>query len=749
MSKFIEARPVDEEFLMISWQDGIIEYKEDGTGPGAYMGHETGGGDEVRRFDPGLDTVKASDPASFSLVSADDPAYLSPRKPVNAYRKTKVNGTTREYPEPAFTLEHSIFLKLPARLRQGCHYKLIIDPAVNSDAASADFEFDVFKHVSEAIHVNIIGYNPDFLSKNSADLYMWLADGGSRDYSGFEGRPVILFDVETGLKREAGKVVFWKKSGPDFGGRNLTKTDVWNCDFSGSGTEGTFRLAIEGIGCSPDFRLSREIFYEPFKTSIRGFFYMRIGASPDIIPVPRQPRFIPGVDPKNFRVYLTTFGPWHPDWKKIKRDVWDVTDWSMYKEPGEPVNPDAWGGHSDACDWDRNPNHVSIIWDILLPYLLTNGRIGDDDLDIPESGNGIPDLIDEARYEVDFWLRLRDTRGGYSSGTNNPDRNDHSLMYQAAAKPYMAWVSAANAAMLADCFRVAGKPDLMEHYMNASLEAWKIADEQDLEVSFGIGNTVTRGRDLKMMAAGFLYNITGDRKYEDVMAAESVCVTSSSEIDRKGQYCQYWATAGYLMCAKFGWQAIHYPDLLENMRQSIVNEALGKNAANTDRWPSRRSSDTVYGHFQSTQAVQLLCIAHAASSDTVVREKMLRAMILESDYGLGRNPLNMVHMTGLGSRHVEDIYTTGRNDGTPGVHPGHTPYMNAEAWGTGGGYQSDPQWYANRGYPEWAKWPHGEALWRARYCYANNEFTPQQTMRGKTCVLGYLYALGDRHKTEK
>ena len=51
-------------------------------------------------------------------------------------------------------------------------------------------------------------------------------------------------------------------------------------------------------------------------------------------------------------------------------------------------------------------------------------------------------------------------------------------MYQAAATPYMAWASAANAAMLADCFRIAGKTDLMNQYRDAAIEAWKIANER-------------------------------------------------------------------------------------------------------------------------------------------------------------------------------------------------------------------------------------------------------------------------------
>jgi hypothetical protein len=411
-------------------------------------------------------------------------------------------------------------------------------------------------------------------------------------------------------------------------------------------------------------------------------------------------------------------------------------------EPGAPVNPDAWGGHADACDWDRNPHHVSIIWDLLLPILLSGGGADDDDLGIPESGNGIPDLIDEARYEADFWLRLRDGDGGYSAGINNPDRKDHSRMYQAASRSFMAWVSAANCAMLADAFRLCGRLDLMEKYRDASLSAWETAAEQDLDTVSGIGNGAVRGRDLKMMSAAFLYNVTGDRKYEDIMAAESVVSSPSSFLDQKGTYCQYWGTAAYLMCDRYGWREIHRRGLLEDMRSSVINEAMEKNVRNTGHRPSRRATNDDYGWFQATQEVQVVCIAHAAATDGSVRERLLRALILESDYGLGRNPLNMVLMTGLGSRHVDDIYTTGRNDGTPGVHPGHTPYMNAEPWGKGGSFQSDPQWYAEKGYPAWKHWPHGEALWRARYCYANNEFTPQQTMRGKTALYGYLLSLG-------
>ena len=739
-AKFAEVRTVDDEILMVRWLDSEVEWKDTGTGPNAFRGLEGSAGEVVHSFLPPLDTAAAIAVDNYSIASTSDTHYARPAKPLAAYRKTKVSGTDRAWPNCNCSFEHTIFLRLPSKLEQGGKYTLSIAPSVSSDKTSQEFVFDAYSSVSEAIHVNLIGYNPEHTAMKSADLYLWLGDGGGRDYSSYAGKKVWLCKAGSDSRQEVGTVAFWKKSGGDFGGHNLTRADVYTCDFSSFGGTGTYRLAVEGVGCSPDFTLNKSAYYEPFKTSVRGFFYMRIGEDKNIKPVPRQPRFIPGKDPVDFKVYLTTYGPFHPDWKRRGGDQWDRRDWSQYNEPGNPTNPNAWGGHADACDWDRNPYHIAIIWDLLLPYLLSNGKLGDDNCQIRESGNGLPDLIDEALYETDFWLRLRDSKGGYSCGLNNPDDKD-AVMYQAAASPYMAWASAANAAMTADCFRVARQPALEKKYREAAIEAWKVANEDGLDLTLGIGNGRMRGRDLKFMAAAFLYNVTGDRTYEDAMAKECAVTEPTSEIDT-GRSNQSWGVAAYLLCARNKVQPIHYPKLAEDMKAAIINEAMKKNVANTDQRPSRRSSNNAYGWFQTTQEVQAACIAHAISTDSAEKEALLRALILEADYGLGRNPMNMVQMTGLGSRCVQQIFTTGRNDGVPGVHPGHTPYMNAQAWGRGGGYMADPQYYASKGYPAWKEWPHGEALWNAPYCYANNEFTPQQTMRGKMCLLAYLYSLG-------
>ena len=57
-------------------------------------------------------------------------------KPSAVFRKTKVNGTNRDWPEAQYTLEHTIYLRLPQALEEsGQSYTLTIAPAINSDVS--------------------------------------------------------------------------------------------------------------------------------------------------------------------------------------------------------------------------------------------------------------------------------------------------------------------------------------------------------------------------------------------------------------------------------------------------------------------------------------------------------------------------------------------------------------------------------------------------------------------------------------
>ena len=78
-------------------------------------------------------------------------------------------------------------------------------------------------------------------------------------------------------------------------------------------------------------------------------------------------------------------------------------------------------------------------------------------------------------------------------------------------------------------------------------------------------------------------------------------------------------------------------------------------------------------------------IAHAVATSPADRDFFRKALQLEADWGLGRNPINTIEMgtatTPLsGKRSIQYMYTTGREDGVAGIHPGHTPYLNLDDW---------------------------------------------------------------------
>jgi endoglucanase len=736
-AKVVGVGTLDRDTLVVQISDGDVAHEAPG--------------EKVTRYTPELSTTAASQTSSWTIKSADDANYGGAGKnPTACARKKKLSGQAQldwvssDYAYQ-YTYQHWIFLKLPSPLVQGVAYTLEIAATTNVDVVTHSFTFDIWSSRSEAVHVNLVGYAPDAPHK-AADLYAWLGDGGARDYKSFEGNKVYLYDVATQQPTEVGAVAFWKASATDVGGYNLTRASVWTADFSSFTTPGTYRLVVDGVGCSQDFQIAAGIYGDPFKITIRGFFYMRMGQdnAANLTPPPRTPLYIPGQDPATTQVYLTTMQPFHAQWGSFSSgDVWDrPDDWAAFRKSGNPTNDNAWGGHADAADKDRHLGHVSIIYDMLLPYILSQGAIAADDAGIAESGNGIPDILDEARFEVDFWLRLRDGKE-YSHGLTNP--NSKNEFFQAGTTALAAWANAANAAMLADAFRIAGNGALAEQYRAAATEAYDVGDANPdpmLDKTMDAGGAIFRGRDLKMTAAAFLYNLTGDQAYEAVVQSESVCTTATAEI-LGSKRNQLWATAGYLLTP----QTVHFESLWDNMKASVIAQAKKVETANMDTRPSRRSTNENDGYFRTIQNVHHTLVAHAVTGDATEKALFHKALALEADWGLGRNPANLIEMgtatTPLAmKRATNQMYTAGRDDGVPGTTPGQTPYCNLDDWDTSMTMGSPSKLYQDS-YPANFKstWPIGEGCFDTPWVWAHNEFTPQQTMRGKTALYGYLYGL--------
>jgi hypothetical protein len=207
---------------------------------------------------------------------------------------------------------------------------------------------------------------------------------------------------------------------------------------------------------------------------------------------------------------------------------------------------------------------------------------------------------------------------------------------------------------------------------------------------------------------------------------------------------QIWATAGYLMTP----QTVHFQSLWDNMKASVISQAKSVETSNMDKRPSRRSTNENDGYFRTIQNVHHTLVAHAVTTNATDKALFRKALALEADWGLGRNPANLIEMgtstTPLAAkRGVKYMYTAGVDDGVPGTTPGQTPYCNLDDWDTSMTMGSPSKLYQDS-YPADFKntWPIGEGCFETPWVWAHSEYTPQQTMRGKTALYGYLYGLG-------
>ncbi|OQB25714.1 MAG: Endoglucanase D precursor [Firmicutes bacterium ADurb.Bin182] len=71
------------------------------------------------------------------------------------------------------------------------------------------------------------------------------------------------------------------------------------------------------------------------------------------------------------------------------------------------------GGWHDAGDYGRYVvSGAKAVADLLFAYQDNPDALGSDDLGIPESGNNVPDILDEARYELEWMLKMQSGSGG-------------------------------------------------------------------------------------------------------------------------------------------------------------------------------------------------------------------------------------------------------------------------------------------------------------------------------------------------
>src|SRR5262249_10363678 len=191
------------------------------------------------------------------------------------------------------------------------------------------------------------------------------------------------------------------------------------------------------------------------------------------------------------------------------------------------------GGWFDAGDYNKYVNFTfSPLSNLLFAY-QQNPVIWGDDWNLPESGNGIPDLLDEVKWELDWLLRMQSADGSVLSkmgslGFNSasPPSADPSAMYYGAASTSATFSAAASFAHAAKDFSDIGQSAYPAHLAAAAINAWNwgIAHPSVIysNAGFSSANPEVDAYTTSMYqlcAAIYLYAVTGNATWRTYVEA--------------------------------------------------------------------------------------------------------------------------------------------------------------------------------------------------------------------------------------
>ncbi|MBB6121824.1 glycoside hydrolase family 9 protein [Nocardiopsis algeriensis] len=288
-------------------------------------------------------------------------------------------------------------------------------------------------------------------------------------------------------------------------------------------------------------------------------------------------------------------------------------------------------------------------------------RFGDSTLALPEQGNEVPDVLDEARWEMEFLLAMQVPEGEELAGMAHHKVHDErwtGLPLMPADDPQPRYLhppsTAATlnlAATGAQCSRVFAPydADFAATCLAAAETAWDaaVAHPDRLATAGGEGggpyddDTVA---DEFYWAAAELYLATGDAAYEEAVTSSEL---HTGDVFTEGGFDWRWtAPLGRLQLATV-------PNGLEDrgdVRASVV-EAAEEYLANVAEHPYGLSYSPDSGVFAwGSNALVLNNMAVMATAYDIGGDVRFRDGVLEGlDYILGRNALNRSYVTGYGT----------------------------------------------------------------------------------------------------
>ena len=237
------------------------------------------------------------------------------------------------------------------------------------------------------IVVDQFGYLPE-LSKRAVIRDPVVGFDSRRSFT--PGSTYALVDDRTEKPILIGKPVAWKGGAVD----EVSGDRVWHFDFSEITRPGRYRVVdVDNALASDAFEIGADVYKPVLRDAFKAFYYQRAGFEK------REPFVAPGYADRA---------------SHLGRG--QDPEATLYSAPGDTGTArDLRGGWYDAGDYNQYTSWTANYASSLLNSYQENPAAWTDDMGIPESGNGIPDVLDEVLWGVDWLRRMQNADGSMLS----------------------------------------------------------------------------------------------------------------------------------------------------------------------------------------------------------------------------------------------------------------------------------------------------------------------------------------------
>jgi endoglucanase len=665
-----------------------------------------------------VSTDALDDASGYSISSKDDDAIGGDTEPSEVHRVTRPTGTANLGGDSTvMPAVHDVYLRLPSPAQAGATYTVEFPDDV---VAPVTFTFDPTSSRSVAVHANQVGYRPGDGLK-VAYVSAW-------DGAGIELPSPLDFQV---VDADDGSVVYegtsTARTAPadgELGRGDLTGAPVQELDFSDVDEPGQYRVCVTTLGCSDDFVVSDTDTWRRAAVAVaRAMFHQRSGIAmtEPYTAVDRPRGFHPddGVEVRQAGV------------GQVEIDAAEDGAFSaLVASATDDTLDGAYGGHFDAGDWDRRVQHLAFLrvaLDLVDMYPDTWAQL---DLDIPESGDAVPDIIDEGLWDLDMYKRMQTPDGGIRGGIESdehplPRQTSWTQTQQVFAFAPDAQASYIYAGVAAETARVLSKYDAARanEYGASALAAMNWAEDNPIteDMSDEVADNV---RGARAAAAAALFRLTGDPQWQDVFL--DATDIDNGPLDLLG--CELLETCDALWI----YAQTDQPGIRADVKQNAITTFRNTAAALSDAqdgtlfgWSMDHPAiPLVWGLGPSVPKTVALLRAHALTGE----QRYCSAAQRSATFSLGANPLDTVFLTGIGTHNVQHpLIVDNVNGGVP-VWPG-TPVYGLHQLNEA----SDDSWVAQYqlrpagAQPDPESVPYLQEWWDVNTVPMMNEFTVHQS----------------------